>query len=135
MFLFLLKVWNVMHNSSKAMYIKGIKRSSKYMQTCFCAQLNIHLIFNLQKVFGSFDLDLYVMYYDTWWTGQKLFQPATSSTCYNIHSIWWYGWIDRSLSFSKLFLNWKLAEYWESYEQRCVCLLFQHNISFNPFNM
>ena len=35
----------------------------------------------------------------------------TSLTCFNIHSIWWYGWKAVSLSFSKLFVNWKSVEY------------------------
>ena len=35
----------------------------------------------------------------------------TSSTCFNIHSIWWYGWKAVSLSFSKLFADWKSVEY------------------------
>ena len=37
-------------------------------------------------------------------------------TCFNIHSIWWYGWKALSLSFPKLFADWKLVEYQESYE-------------------
>ena len=36
---------------------------------------------------------------------------STSSTCFNIHSISWYGWKALSLSFSKLFVDWKSVEY------------------------
>ena len=35
----------------------------------------------------------------------------TSSTCFNIHSIWWYGWKALSHSFPKLFVDSKLVEY------------------------
>ena len=34
---------------------------------------------------------------------QRLFWPLTPSTCFNIHTLWWYGWKALSLSFSKLF--------------------------------
>ena len=35
----------------------------------------------------------------------RLFWPSMSSTCFNIHSIWWYGWKALSLSFPKLFIQ------------------------------
>ena len=53
----------------------------------------------------------------------------TFSTCFNIHSVWWYGWKVLSLSFSKL---WKSVEYEESYEQRCLRPFWA---SFNTFNI
>ena len=41
---------------------------------------------------------------------------STSLTCFNIHSIWWYGWKALSLSFSKLFcrleISWILRKLW-----------------------
>ena len=36
---------------------------------------------------------------------------STSSTCFDIHRIWWYGWKALSLSFPKLFLDWKSIKY------------------------
>ena len=53
---------------------------------------------------------------------------------FNIHSIGWYGWKGLSLSFPKLFQieNWLNIKK-KSYEQKCVCPLFQHNIIFRPF--
>ena len=75
--------------------------------------LNIQLIFNPQKVLESWDLDLskntiqcYVCR-----RGRKLFRLSTPSTCFNIHSIGWYGWKGLSLSFPKLFADWKSVEY------------------------
>ena len=41
------------------------------------------------------------------------------STCFNIHSSGWYGWISLSLSFPKLFSDWKSIEYQESYKLKC----------------
>ena len=51
---------------------------------------------------------------------------STSPTCFNIHSIGWYGWKALSLSFSKLFADLKSVEYLESYEHECVCMFFSH---------
>ena len=51
---------------------------------------------------------------------------STSLTCFNIHSIWSYGWKALSLSFPKLFVDWKLVEYKESYDHKCVCMFFSH---------
>ena len=36
---------------------------------------------------------------------------STSSTCFDIHRIWWYGWKALSLSFQKLFSDWKSIKY------------------------
>ena len=75
--------------------------------------LNIQPIFNPQKVLESWDLDLsnhttqcYVCR-----RGRKLFWLLTPWTCFDIHSIGWYGWKGLSLSFPKLFADWKSVEY------------------------
>ena len=75
--------------------------------------LNIQPIFNPQKVSESWDLDLsnhiiqcYV--YQSMSKGSKVkitFNP------FNIHSIGWYGWKGLSLSFPKLFADWKSVKY------------------------
>ena len=44
--------------------------------------------------------------------------PSVDSV--DIYSIWWYGWKALSLSFPKLFADWKSIEYYESYGQKCV---------------
>ena len=75
--------------------------------------LNIQPIFNPQKVLESWELDLlnHIIQYYIYWRGQKFFWLLTPSTCFDIHSIRWYGWKGLSLSFPKLFLDWKLVEY------------------------
>ena len=50
----------------------------------------------------------------------------------DIDSIWGYGWKALSLSFPKLFADWKSVEYQESYEQRCVRPFWA---SFNTFDI
>ena len=47
--------------------------------------------------------------FEVCWRCQRL--SSTSSTCFNIHRIWWYGWKALSLSFPKLFLDWKSIKY------------------------
>ena len=75
--------------------------------------LNIQAIFNPKKVLESWDLDLsnHTIQYHVCQRGQKLFQLSTPSTCFNIHCIGWHGWKGLSLSFPKLFLDWKSLEY------------------------
>ena len=75
--------------------------------------LNIQLIFNPQKVLESWDLDLsnHTIQCYVCWRGRKIFRLLTPSTCFNIHSIGWYGWKGLSLSFPKLFADWKSVEY------------------------
>ena len=72
--------------------------------------LNIQWIFNLKKVLESWELELFnntIKSYVCW----TLFQSLTSPTCFIIHSIWWYGWKALTLSFLKLFSDWKPVEY------------------------
>ena len=71
--------------------------------------LNIQVIFNLKKVLESWDLDLsnHTIQYYVCQRGKKLFWLLTPSTCFDIHSIEWYGWKGLSLSLPKLFLDWK----------------------------
>ena len=76
------------------------------------------------------------------WRGQKLFQPLTPSTCFNIHSIWWYGWKVLSHRFLKLFSDWKLVEYQMSKNVMSPYSIFWRGqrplyieYTFNPFNM
>ena len=75
--------------------------------------LNIQWIFNPKKVLESWDWDLsnhtiqcYVC--QSMSKGSKVkitFYP------FDIHSIGWYGWKGLSLSFPKLFSDWKSVEY------------------------
>ena len=96
--------------------------------------LNIQPIFNSQKVLESWDLGLFNHTIKCYLCRrcQRLFWPSTPPTCFNIHSIWWYGWKDLSLSFPKLFVDWKLVKYWESYEQKCSRPFWA---SFNTFHI
>ena len=53
-----------------------------------------------------------------------LFMSETSEIViiFNIHRIWWYGWKALSLSFPKLFADWKSIKYKEVMSQNvCVC--------------
>ena len=75
--------------------------------------LNIQAIFNPKKVLESWDLDLsnHIIQCHVCRRGRKLFRLSTPSTCFNIHCIGWYGWKGLSLSFPKLFSDWKSLEY------------------------
>ena len=75
--------------------------------------LNIQPIFNPQIVLESWDLDLsnHTIQCYVCQRSRKLFQLSTPSTCFNIHSIGWYGWKGLSLSFPKLFADRKSVEY------------------------
>ena len=77
--------------------------------------------FSIQKkVLESWDLGLFksYVYWRLLWSPTSptytALQPLgvldlspTSPTCFNIHSIWWYGWKALSHSFPKLFSDWK----------------------------
>ena len=83
-------------------HVKGVKRSLNSFTHNF---LNIQPIFNLKKVLESWDLDLsnHTIQWCVYWRGRKLFWLLTPSTCFDIHSIGWYGWKGQSLRFPKLF--------------------------------
>ena len=89
--------------------------------------LNIQWIFNLKKVLESWALGLFshtiksCVYWRLLWSLTSLtyiaLQPLgaldrslTSPTCFNIHSIWWYGLKALSQLF-KFFSDWKSIEY------------------------
>ena len=76
--------------------------------------LNIQPIFNLKKVLESWDLDLsnHTIQCYICQRGWKLFWLLTPLTCFDRHSIGWYGWKGLSLSFPKLFLDWILRKLW-----------------------
>ena len=101
------------------MHVKGVEWTYTHFTHNF---LNIQLIFNPQKVLESWDLELsnHTIKWYLCWRCQRLFQPLTPLTCFDIHSIWWYGWKALSLSFPKLFADWKSVECQGSYKQRCV---------------
>ena len=72
--------------------------------------------FSIRKTFESWDLGLFnhtINSYVCWRMLKmlKIIWPSTSSTCFDIHIIWWYGWKALSLSFPKLFADWKLVKY------------------------
>ena len=52
---------------------------------------------------------------------RRLFRPSTPLTCFDIHSIWWYGWKALSLSFSKQFLDWKFEHNNHTVKVRSHC--------------
>ena len=71
--------------------------------------LNMQLIFNPQKVLESWDLGLSshtIKCYVCRSMSEVLKVEITFDT-FNIDTIWWYGWKDLSLSFPKLFADWK----------------------------
>ena len=72
--------------------------------------LNIQPIFNLKKVLENWELDLsnHTIQCYVCQKGRKVFWLLTPLTCFNIHSIGWYGWKGLSLGFPKLFWieNW-----------------------------
>ena len=95
-----------------AMYVKDGKRT--YIHILARNFLNIQWIFNPKKVLESWDLGLskYTIKSYVCWTYRRCRRLSlTSSTCFNIHSIWWYGWKALSLSFPKLFSDWKSIKY------------------------
>ena len=60
------------------------------------------------------------MYVKACWRCQRL--SSTSSTCFYIHSIWWYGWKAQSLSCPKLFQIENPLSITEVMSQKvCVC--------------
>ena len=75
--------------------------------------LNIQPIFNPKKVLESWDLELsnHIIQCHVCWRSRKLFWLSTPSTCFDIYSIGWYGWKGLSLSFPKLFSDWKSVKY------------------------
>ena len=96
--------------------------------------LNIQPIFNLQKVSESWDLEPsnHTIKYYVCWSMLEVSKVEITFDTSNIDSIWWHGWKALSLSFPKLFADWKLVEYLESYEQRCVRPFWA---SFNTFDI
>ena len=78
--------------------------------------LNIQPIFNPKKVLKNWDLGLSnhtIKCYVCWSMLEVLMVKITFNTS-DIDSIW--CWKALSLSFPKLFADWKLVEYEESYE-------------------
>ena len=72
--------------------------------------LNIQPIFNLQKVLESWDLGLSndtIKYY----VCQSILEVSKVKITFDTDNIWWYGWKALSLSFPKLFADWKSIEY------------------------
>ena len=98
-------------------YVERVERlcySKKRVKHIFAHNfLNIQPIINPQKVLESWHLDLsnHTIQCYVCWRDQKLFQLSTPLTCFNIHSIGWYGWKGLSLSFPKLFADWKSVKY------------------------
>ena len=75
--------------------------------------LNIQRNFQSTKSFGKLRLRPFQLYHPMLCMskGRKLFWLSTPLTCFDIHSTGWYGWKGLSLSFSKLFADWKSVEY------------------------
>ena len=75
--------------------------------------LNIQPIFNLQKVLESWDLVLssHTIKYYVYRSMLEVSKVKITFDTSDIDSIWWYGWKALSLSFSKLFADWKSVEY------------------------
>ena len=75
--------------------------------------LNIQPIFNPQKVLESWDLGLsnHTIKYYVCRSMSEVSKVKITFDTSDIDSIWWYGWKALSLSFPKLFVDWKLVEY------------------------
>ena len=111
--LFMSKVSKVAQNNWGLYYLCMSKVLKEHTHVFTHNFLNIQLIFNPQKVLESWDLGLFnhtikcYLCQRCW----RLFWPSTPLTCFNIHSIWWHGSKALSLSFPKLFLDWKSSKY------------------------
>ena len=75
--------------------------------------LNIQAIFNPKKVLESWDLDLFnhTIQFNVCQSMLKGSKVERTFDPFDIHSIGWYGWKGLSLSFPKLFSDWKSLEY------------------------
>ena len=112
-----------------AMYVKDVEDGKRTYKHIFAPNfLNIQLIFNPEKVLESWDSGLSndaIKSYVCWRISKMskidqvhlravmLFMSETSEIIiiFNKHRIWWYGWKVLSLSFLKLFLDWKSVNY------------------------
>ena len=75
--------------------------------------LNIQTIFNPKKVLESWDLDLskHTIQYNVCWSMSKGSKVKITFKPFDIDGIGWYIWKGLSLSFPKLFSDWKSLEY------------------------
>ena len=75
--------------------------------------LNIQPIFNPQKVLESWDLGFssHTIKYYVCRSMSEVSKVEKTFNTSDIDNIWWYGSKALSLSFSKLFADWKSVEY------------------------
>ena len=96
------------------MYVKGVERSSKWSWTFLLITFLIFKpIVNPQKVLESWDLGLsnHAIKCYVFWSMLEVSKVKVTFDTSDIDSIWWYGWKALSLSFPKLFADWKSVEY------------------------
>ena len=75
--------------------------------------LDIQPIFNPQKVLESWDLELsnHTIKYYVYCSMSEVSKVEITFDTSNIDTIWLVGWKALSLSFPKLFVDWKSVEY------------------------
>ena len=110
-------IWSIFDIFSMLWYTQYLmvclKSSKSQLSKTFCG-LKIGWI--LRKLWAK--MCVYVLFPSLMSSTYTALQPlgvfdlsSTSSTCFNIHSIWWYGWKALSLSFPNHFVDWKSVEY------------------------
>ena len=98
-------------------YVERVKRSCcieiKDIHIFAHNFLNIQAIFNPKKVLESWDLDLsnHTIQCNVCWSMSKGSKVEITFDPFDIHSIGLYGWKGLSLSFPKLFADWKSVKY------------------------
>ena len=113
------KVHTGLSIQSYVTHVEGVKSSSKWSWTFL---LITFLIFNQfsnpQKVLESWDLELsnHTIKCYVCWSMLEVSKVEITFDTSDKDSIWWYGWKALSLSFPKLFPDWKSIEYYKSYE-------------------
>ena len=96
------------------MCVVGVERSSKWSYTSLLITFLIFNQFSIhKKVLESWDLGLsnHTIKYYVYWSMLEVMKVKITFDTFNIDSIWWYGWKALSVSFPKLFADWKSVEY------------------------
>ena len=83
----------------------------KALSLSFPNFLRIENWLNIKKVMGRYVWMCFVSNALTHIALNALEILMPSVNIVNMYSIWWYGWKALSLSFPKLFADWKLVEY------------------------
>ena len=74
--------------------------------------LNIQPIFNLKKFFEKLRIRAFQPYKCyVYWSMMEVSKVEITFNTSDLDSTWWYGWKALSMSFLKLFVDWKSVEY------------------------